>query len=172
MSERDDPAAIREACVPDDMATVRELFVEYQDWLGVDLCFQGFEEELAGLPGSYARPGGNVWLAERAGGVIGTVALRPMAEAGDCEMKRLYLRPAARGAGVGRRLAEACLDYAAAAGYRRLCLDTLATMPEARGLYRALGFSEIPAYYHNPLGGTLYLACDLADWAAGRGVGS
>ncbi len=140
---------------------MRRIFREYAAWLKVDLCFQGFEEELRELPGAYAPPKGCLLLAKDADAVAGVVALRPF-EGDICEMKRLYVRPAWRGQGVGRRLAEAAIDAAKALGYARMRLDTLAFMTAATGLYRSLGFSPIPAYYRNPLEGTLYLERRLA----------
>lgn len=152
---------IREARFPADVAAARALFREYADGLGVDLCFQGFAEELAELPGRYAGPAGGVWLAETAGTAVGCVAVRPLGE-GVCELKRLYVRPVARGGGVGRRLVEHVLAWATAAGYRRVVLDTLPAMAPAIALYRSVGFAEVPAYCHNPVPGALFL---------GRGLG-
>ncbi len=151
---------IREAETATDIAQVRELFMEYQSSLGVDLCFQGFTEELASLPGSYARPAGRLLLASNAAAALGVVALRPVRSA-DCEMKRLYVRASGRGAGLGRRLTEALMKEARLAGYRRVLLDTLPTMTEAQALYRSMGFVEIEAYCHNPIAGTRYMALNL-----------
>ncbi|HTO85273.1 MAG TPA: GNAT family N-acetyltransferase [Methylomirabilota bacterium] len=144
-----------------DIAVVRDLFREYADGLGVSLDFQGFDEELATLPGTYAPPAGRLLLARRGDDVAGCVGLRPLDDERG-EMKRLYLRPRFRGTGLGRRLAEAVIAEARAAGYRSLVLDSLATMQAARGLYDSLGFRAIPAYYDNPLPGVLYAALDLA----------
>lgn len=148
-----------------EIEAVRRLFREYAEWLRVDLCFQGFEAELRGLPGVYAPPRGGLWLARdfrRAGedGIAGCVALRPF-EADKAEIKRLWVRPALRGQGLGRRLAETSLAAARAAGYRRACLDTLAQMVAARALYGALGFKEIPGYYDDPRSGLTYLELNL-----------
>ena len=151
---------LRDAVSAADMATARELFLEYQADIGVDLCFQGFQEELATLPGAYARPSGRLLLAEDGSGVLGCVGLRAL-QGGDAEMKRLYVRPAARGTHLGRRLVSTVLDEARAAGYRRVLLDTLPTMHEAIALYRSLGFTEVAPYCHNPVCGTLYLALEL-----------
>jgi ribosomal protein S18 acetylase RimI-like enzyme len=157
---------IRAATSAADIAEARALFEDYAARLGVDLCFQNFAEELAGLPGAYAPPRGRLLLAGSAGAATGCVALRPLPGAGRDraagEIKRLYVRPEARGAGLGRRLAEAVLAEARAAGYRELKLDTLATMNAARALYAALGFRECGAYYHNPLQGTVYMTLVLA----------
>jgi putative acetyltransferase len=156
---------IREAQTAADIAQVRELFLEYQATLGVDLCFQGFSEELASLPGNYARPAGRLLLAAKESSVLGVVALRPI-QSTDCEMKRLYVRSSGRGAGLGRLLTRALIKEARLAGYTRLLLDTLPTMSEAQALYRSMGFVEIPAYCHNPIAGTRYMALDLLDNSA------
>jgi putative acetyltransferase len=151
---------IREAKTATDIAQARELFLEYQSTLGVDLCFQGFAEELASLPGHYARPAGRLLLAVNGSSVLGVVALRPSGSA-DCEMKRLYVRASGRGTGLGRQLTEALINEARLAGYKRVLLDTLPTMTQAQALYRSMGFVEIPAYCHNPIAGTRYMALDL-----------
>ena len=151
---------VREADFPRDLQTVRALFEEYAAGLGVDLCFQGFEAELSGLPGRYVRPAGGVWIAEGEGEAAGCVALRPFGEEA-CEMKRLYVRPAYRGSGLGRALAERTIEHARVAGYSRMLLDTLASMDGAVHLYRSLGFVEIEPYYHNPIPGAVYFACKL-----------
>ncbi|MDO1530091.1 GNAT family N-acetyltransferase [Fulvimonas sp. R45] len=154
--------SIAPARFPADGEVVRGLFAEYADSLGIDLSFQGFAAELAQLPGKYAPPPGDILLArDAAGTVLGCVALRPTAWPGTAEMKRLYLRPAARGQALGRRLAEAILARAREAGHARVVLDTLASMHAARRLYAELGFREVPPYYDNPLPGTLYMALDL-----------
>lgn len=151
---------IREAQAAADIAQVRELFLEYQSALDVDLCFQGFNEELAALPGRYSRPSGRLLVAVDGPRVLGVVALRSVSEA-DCEMKRLYVRPAGRGLGLGRLLTTSLIDEARLAGYQRMLLDTLPAMVEAQALYRAMGFIEIQPYYDNPVNGTLYMALSL-----------
>ncbi len=153
---------IRTAAGPGDMAALRALFLEYQNWLQVDLCFQDFETELATLPGDYAPPKGALWLATVDGELAGCIGFRPHQGSGACEMKRLWLRPAYRKLGLGRRLAVICIETARAAGYRTICLDTLSFMDAARTLYASLGFHEIPAYYDNPLDDVRYLELDLS----------
>jgi GNAT superfamily N-acetyltransferase len=148
---------IDEAPGPDD---VRELFREYQSALGVDLSFQGFDAEVAALPGEYAPPRGRLLVARCDGDVAGCVALRPLRD-DTCEMKRLYVRPQHRKAGVGRQLVERVIAEARAIGYRRMCLDTLPSMGRAQALYEELGFRDIPAYRHNPIAGTRFLGLDL-----------
>ena len=153
---------IRQASSDQDFAAARQLFVEYQAWLGVDLCFQGFATELATLPGDYAPPRGRLLLA-RAGAaddVAGCIALRPLDDE-RCEMKRLFVRLDHHGGGLGRRLIERLVDEARSIGYRTMVLDTLPQMRAAQHLYQAFGFRDIPAYYHNPTPGVRYLALDL-----------
>lgn len=157
---------------PEDPALLdatRAIFREYAEGLGVDLCFQNFEAELATLPGEYAPPGGALLLALVDGQVAGCGALRPLADVdypNACEMKRLYVRRAFRGFGLGRVLAQALMDRAVEAGYSNLLLDTLDDMEAARGLYETLGFEEIPPYYFNPIPGAHYLRADLTDGAS------
>ncbi|MEM7172764.1 MAG: GNAT family N-acetyltransferase [Pseudomonadota bacterium] len=143
-----------------DMDTVRDLFREYADWLQVDLCFQGFEAELAGLPGGYGPPSGGLWLAKEGDQLAGIIGFRPL-DPGRCEMKRLWVRPAFRGQGLGERLVREVLGAARAAGYEKICLDTLSFMAAARKLYADLGFYEIPAYYHNPEADVRYMEMNL-----------
>lgn len=142
----------------------RALFREYADGLGIDLCFQNFEAELAGLPGDYAPPQGGLLLAWVDGELAGCGAFRPLPDtdyANACEMKRLYVRRAFRRFGLGRQLAQALIDGALQAGYSVMLLDTLDDMEAARGLYAALGFEEVPPYYFNPIPGAHYLKVDL-----------
>ena len=170
---------------PEEIDATRAIFRDYAGALGVDLCFQNFEDELATLPGDYAEPRGTLLLAlvdvadargsvaecpvlRRADGrlahVAGCGALRPL-DAADypnaAEMKRLYVRRAFRGLGLGRQMAEALLDAARSAGYGCVLLDTLDDMESARALYEDLGFEEVPPYYHNPSAGAHYLKVDL-----------
>ncbi len=147
---------IREAQSQEDIYSIRQLFQEYADWLKIDLCFQSFDEELATLPGAYARPDGSLLLAESQGEKVGCVALRKIGE-GIGEIKRLYVVPAYRGQEVGRRLMEIIISNAKALGFSCLRLDTLSDMKTARHLYTLFGFREIPAYYHNPIEGAVYM---------------
>jgi ribosomal protein S18 acetylase RimI-like enzyme len=149
---------------PEELSALREIFREYADSLGVDLCFQQFDQELAGLPGDYAAPRGALLLALVDGAVAGCCALRPLDSADypdAAEMKRLYVRDSFRGLGLGRQLAEAMLDRAREAGYACVLLDTLDDMEAARTLYEDLGFKEVPPYYHNPIPGAHYLLAEL-----------
>jgi len=145
-----------------DLTIVRVLFREYAQSLGFALDFQGFESELAALPGEYAEPRGAILLAHSpAGEPWGVVALRPLDDDGVCEMKRMYVRPEARGQGLGRILGEAIVAAARERGYRAMRLDTIDTMTAAIELYRSLGFREIEAYRFNPLPGALYFEAGL-----------
>jgi putative acetyltransferase len=142
----------------------RVLLREYAASLDIDLCFQNFESELAGLDQEYAPPGGLLLLAEVDGALAGCGAFRPLhsSDAGNaCEMKRLYVRPAFRRFGLGRQLAERLLDEARRAGYSSMLLDTLDDMEAARGLYATLGFTSTEPYYYNPIAGAHYLRTDL-----------
>ncbi len=138
------------------METVRTLFREYQAHLGIDLCFQSFEEELIELPGKYVA----IWFAEAEGAIAGVVALRPWGD-GIGEMKRLFVRPMFQGRGFGKALAEAVVEGARQEGYSALRLDTLASMGAAVALYRNMGFVDIPAYTVNPVEGAIYLELTL-----------
>ena len=151
---------IRPAEWPRDLEIVRGLFREYVERLGVDLYFQEFESEVATLPGKYATPSGRLLIAWRDGDPVGCVALRALAGS-SCEMKRLYVRPGARGEHLGRRLAERICREAREAGYRRICLDTLPSMTSAQALYASLGFVPTEPYIFNPVPGTKFLALDL-----------
>jgi putative acetyltransferase len=152
--------AITDAAMPEQIATVRELFLEYQRWLGLDLCFQNFSAELDALPGDYAPPMGRLLLAMHNEMPAGCVALRRMDDA-MCEMKRLYVRPEFQSLGIGRALAEKIISEARATGYTRMRLDTLPVMKRAHALYAALGFREIPPYRHNPVPGAVYMELSL-----------
>lgn len=151
---------IRIAESPADIAAVRGLFVEYAESLGFSLCFQGFDRELADLPGCYAPPRGSLRLALTGAVPAGCVAVRPLV-ADICEMKRLYVKPDQRRSGLGRRLVNVALQDARRIGYRVMRLDTLSTMTAAIELYRSVGFRTIPAYYDNPIESAVYLECAL-----------
>jgi len=131
-----------------DADAVRDLFLEYGESLAFNTCFGGLDQELATLPGDYAPPRGCLLLAKEGGDAAGCVGVRPLDESG-CEMKRLFVRPRYRRAGLGRRLADTAITRARAMGYRRMFLDTLPTMLEARALYASLGFRPCAPYYDN-----------------------
>jgi GNAT superfamily N-acetyltransferase len=155
-------STIRPASFPDDLPEVSALFREYAASLGVDLSFQDFDRELASLPGDYVPPRGCLLLANHAAAVAGCVALRPLGP-DVCEMKRLFVRPAFRGARLGRALAEAILSEARRIGYSRMRLDTLPSMAEAIVLYQRLGFTDIAPYRHNPVPGARFLERTLKE---------
>lgn len=149
----------------EEFAAARALFEEYAAALGVDLCFQNFGRELDNLPSEYGPPGGRLLLASLGGEHVGCAGVRKLGD-GVCEMKRLYVRPRARGAGLGRVLAAEIVEAARELGYDSMRLDTLPSMKEAVPLYRSLGFKETEAYRYNPVEGTLYMELDLTG---GRG---
>ena len=165
MSDLPEPRArITLAHSPSDIETARQLFLEYQDSLGVDLCFQQFDTELATLPGDYAQPMGGLLIAQVDTEAAGCCAFRPLLTSdypNACEMKRLFVRRMFRGFGLGRQLVERTLTLAHQAGYDHVLLDTLDEMEAARALYMDFGFVEIAPYYHNPLAGAHYLKADL-----------
>lgn len=147
-----------------ELLDVKSLLLEYADQLNVDLSFQDFEGELAGLPGEYAEPRGALVLTTVDGFPAGCCGLRPIDNvdySNACEMKRLFVRPEFRRLGLGRQLAEKVMDLARIAGYDCLLLDTLNDMETARALYKELGFEEIPPYYFNPIEGAHYLKVQL-----------
>jgi len=146
---------------PAQIMEARKLFLEYSDWLGLNLCFQNFEKELAELPGAYAPPDGRLLLASHENEIAGCVCLRKIGD-GTCEMKRLYVRPEFRGKRVGRALALKIIEEARTIGYDSMRLDTLPSqMSEAIKMYRSLGFREIAPYYHNPVEGALFMELEL-----------
>ena len=147
-----------------ELEHVRQFFRNYAAWLGVNLDYQDFGEEMASLPGAYAAPAGRLFFAEFEGRPAGCVGIRPSSD-GVCEMKRLYVEPDMRGNGIGRQLALAAIKAAKALGYRKVMMDTLPAMRIAVKLYRELGFKEAPAYYPTPVEGTLFLALDLENWS-------
>jgi carbonic anhydrase len=144
---------------------VRQFFRNYVAWLGVDLSFQRFDEEMASLPGAYSAPQGRLFFAENDGRPAGCVGVRLFSE-GVCELKRLYVEPRERGFGIGLALTLAAIKAGKALGYRRMLLDTLPAMRIAVKLYRELGFRDVPAYYQTPIEGTIFLALDLDNWSA------
>jgi len=155
---------LRRAQGAQDMLMARALFEDYRADLGIDLCFQGFADELDQLPGEYAEPAGALLLAFVDGAPAGCCALRPLVNSDHinaCEMKRLFVRPAFRGFGLGRLLVDEILSLARLAGYSNMLLDTLSDMEAARALYQEAGFIEVPPYYHNPLPGAHYLKVEL-----------
>ncbi|HEY3180436.1 MAG TPA: GNAT family N-acetyltransferase [Casimicrobiaceae bacterium] len=158
-----DGELIRDAATAADIAQARALFEEYAASIGVDLCFQNFSEELATLPGAYARPRGALLLSGDLLRPSGCIGLRPLPDGDPMigEVKRLYVRPHARGSGLGRALVLRIIADASAIGYRELMLDTLPTMAAARALYASLGFRECAAYYRNPLDGVVYMSLKL-----------
>ena len=153
---------VRRADPAQDLAIIRTLFREYAASLGFALDFQDFEQELAGLPGDYAEPRGTILLAAgTAGAMWGVVALRPLADEAACEMKRMYVRPEARGLGLGRALGMAIVDEGRSRGYRVMRLDTIDTMHPAIALYASLGFRPIAPYRYNPMPGAMYFEAAL-----------
>ncbi|HYI72862.1 MAG TPA: GNAT family N-acetyltransferase [Skermanella sp.] len=159
----DAPFQIVPAMFAADLDVVKRLFNAYASALGIDLSYQGFEEELAGLPGKYAPPSGALLIARNMDGEpLGCVALRPLDDAGRCEMKRLYVSPRARGLGLGKALVDAVIAEATRIGHREMRLDTLPTMGEAIALYRKAGFQPIDPYYETPVAGTIFMARALA----------
>lgn len=155
---------IHTAQADSDLTAIRQLFIDYQSELGIDLQFQGFDQELATLPGIYAEPQGILLLATVDGAPAGCCAFRPLHNTDHlnaCEMKRLFVRRAYRGFGLGRLLVDQCIARAQIAGYTTMLLDTLNDMEAARALYEEAGFTEVAPYYHNPLPGAHYLKADL-----------
>jgi GNAT superfamily N-acetyltransferase len=158
--------SIVETADPADMPEVRRLFLDYARWFeatfGHDFCFQGFEAELRDLPGVYAPSRGAIWLARTSGiEAVGVIAVKPLAEAGVCEMKRLWIDPEHRATGLGRHLAGLSIAWAKDRGYHTMKLDTLRRMAAAVALYRSLGFDEIDAYVDNPIADVLFLGLAL-----------
>jgi len=176
---QDSPYHIIPARTSEDMLYVATLFSAYVEWLNIDLAFQDFEAELKGLPGKYAPPEGELWLARNAEGTpIGCIALRPLhlahpvdpidaaldsAAASLCEIKRLYVSPMARGLGLGRALVATALLHAQALAYQGVRLDTLASMTAPLKLYREAGFVDIPPYYETPVPDTVFLGLTLGS---------
>jgi len=148
---------VREVTTTEDLQEVKKLFLAYSQSLEISLCFQNFEQELATLPGAYSPPRGCLLLADSN---AGCVALRPLSD-GVCEMKRLFVSPDFRGAGLGRILTQAVLEKGRTLGYQSIRLDTLPSMTKAIELYKSLGFFEIEPYCENPVPGALFLECKL-----------
>ncbi len=153
--------SIAQAESADEIEKIRTLFREYEVWLGLDLCFQGFEEELRTLPGSYARPDGRLNLVTVDGLDAGCIALRKLDET-VCEMKRLYIRPDFRGHKIGKKLVQNLIDEARKIGYLKMRLDTYPPkMAKAVSLYQTHGFKPIPPYYENPHDAVLFMELAL-----------
>jgi ribosomal protein S18 acetylase RimI-like enzyme len=148
------------AAGPGDLSDIRAMLEEYAAGLGVDLSYQDFARELRDLPGDYVPPAGALLVGHVDAAAVGMVAMRPRSP-DRSEMKRLYVRPAARGTGLGRQLADAIIDAARLAGYREICLDTLPTMQNAQRLYEHLGFRDVSPYYDSPVAGTRFMMLDL-----------
>lgn len=156
------PATILPVRTGDALDAAARLFRDYEASIDTDLCFQGFDQELASLPGKYAPPHGELLIAvDQAGEAVGCVALRPVESDGVCEMKRLYVAPAGRGQGLGKALMLAAIGEARRIGYREMRLDTLPSMIAAQAMYREAGFVAIAPYYDMPVGGTVFMALDL-----------
>jgi putative acetyltransferase len=150
-----------QATNPEEIALARQLFEEYASWLEISLCFQNFDRELEGLPGDYAAPHGRLLLALKDDQLAGCIAVRRLPDRA-CEMKRLYVRPAFRGRGLGRTLVTAIVEEAKEIGYERMRLDTLpGKMDQALAMYRRFGFKEIPPYYENPIAGATFMELSL-----------
>ncbi len=157
---------LKQAESDEEIQQARQLFEEYAAWLGLNLCFQNFDKELAELPGDYAPPTGRLFLALENNQTAGCVALRRIGD-GICEMKRLYVRPEFRGLGLGRSLAERIIEAAGEMGYLRMRLDTLpGKMDKAIAMYHSLGFRNIDPYYKNPVEGAAFMELVLDQ---GRG---
>jgi ribosomal protein S18 acetylase RimI-like enzyme len=153
------PASIVRAR-PADLPDIRAMLEEYAAWLAIDLSFQDFAREMRGLPGDYAPPGGDLYIARIGVDPAGMVAFRAC-RPGVAEMKRLFVRPSARGQGLGRTLVSYVINAARQAGYRRMILDTLPVMRDAQRMYEQFGFRDIEPYYDSPIAGTRYMALDL-----------
>ena len=152
---------IIDGSIPERIAEVKQLLEEYASWIEISLCFQGFDKELANLPGDYAPPKGRLFLAMEDDRLAGCIALRPLA-ANTCEMKRLYVRPEFRGRGLGKQLATIIIDSGRELGYEYMRLDTLPNkMDQALAMYRRLGFKEIEPYYPNPVVGATFMELPL-----------
>lgn len=154
-------SVIVQATDPRHIAEAKKLVIEYAHALNIDLCFQGFDQEIKDFPKPYAPPGGVLLVALQDNHVVGMVALKRLSDKA-CEMKRLYVKPACRGHALGRKLAEAAINEGREMGYKIIRLDTLARMKEAGPLYKSLGFTEIPPYYHNPETDVIYMERALA----------
>ncbi|HEY3250180.1 MAG TPA: GNAT family N-acetyltransferase [Ignavibacteria bacterium] len=152
---------IYEAITENDIAEIKKLFIEYAESLNFDLCFQGFDKELNSLPGKYSPPEGFLLLAELNNKIAGCIALRKL-ERDICEMKRLYVRPEFRGHNIGKLLCDELIKKAKSKGYKKMRLDTIShQMRSAIKLYKSYGFYEIPAYYHNPQEGVIFMELEL-----------